>query len=279
MLQDWLKALLTSPVSGRRAWPIWLLALAGWLGTMGQVRACEPILPLMIVTAQPQHMSAFFSVRGGLPVLAVLLAVVIFKSGVFAWLERRELRPAYGFGLMLLGNVFSTIVGIFSTLLAFSSGVALLIGMGTTCLLAIPPAGRLRHFWQARRGKAPLSAFIMAFLLALLLLVSLVLFGAAAQQSYAGNMLAYWLLKFTYVLVGIGISLFLSALWEEYVIQWGYKVWKLGPRQDFVVSSLRANLYALVLVGALGAAIALPERMRSPNFLISLWQQLAQAFG
>ncbi|MEZ0375164.1 MAG: hypothetical protein ACAI44_39120 [Candidatus Sericytochromatia bacterium] len=236
-------------------------------------------MQMIIVTSQPQTMSAFLAARAGLPGMLALLIVVLFKSSVFAWLERKHL-PAFGaFGMMLLGNLISTVMGFFSVM-AFSSSMFMLVGSLLACACALIPARRLQAFLK-QRYKRRIPALLLVVCLWLMFLASTILFLISSTEmsmvDHTYQWWVYWLWKLAYVLVGVGISLFLSALWEEWMIHLLYRNLIRGEREDFIISSLRANLYSLLLVGSLGAILALPERLRSPNFLIWLWQSLASS--
>lgn len=238
--------------------------------------ACEPILPLIILTAPPHIMSMSFTSGLEIEGLAfiVLLVVVLFKCSLFAWFEHQTMGLGKAFGLMLLGNILTTFVGLLATGMTFSGPFeALLIGMGLAFALAIPPAKRLKQYLLDEK-KINISPYLLAFMVPVMLIMSLILFGLAHSQlndmqHYAWY--SYWSLKLIYILVGLGISMFLTTLWEEYVI---FRFYRGTARPHFVPSTVKANLYTFLLVGLMGAVMALPARFQSYNFLIGWLQQI-----
>ena len=64
------------------------------------------------------------------------------------------------------------------------------------------------------------------------------------------------------------VSIVLTAFWEEWV------VWKLSRSPveftGFIQPVIRANLVVLLCVMLFAAGIALPQRLKSPNFLVKL---------
>lgn len=264
----------------------WLLAPAAWLGLSGSALACQPVIPMMLVTAPPTVMAMMLVDRHAWLTLAALAVAVLFKSGAFAWIERREIEPGLAFWLMMAGNLISTLVGIFTTTILFSGpGFGLLVFLLFGLPISLAPAKRLELFLSGRLGQR-VSRHLLVLLLFFLLFAATCFFGLAQgrlgghSELVAGpDYLGYWLWKLAYVLTGVGISMFLSALWEEWVIHRAYQAWVRGPRPDFVVSSLRANLYTMLIVGTMGAVMTLPERLRSPGFLISLLERLVAALA
>ena len=61
----------------------------------------------------------------------------------------------------------------------------------------------------------------------------------------------------------MSISIFLTTFWEEYVVV------SLAKKEgSMLIPALKANLIAFIIILAFLAAKALPERMKSPNYLI-----------
>lgn len=73
----------------------------------------------------------------------------------------------------------------------------------------------------------------------------------------------YWALKYAYILIGVSICIFLTTFWEEYVVV------SLAKKEgSLLIPALKANLIDFIIILAFLAAKALPERMKSPNYLI-----------
>ena len=85
------------------------------------------------------------------------------------------------------------------------------------------------------------------------------------QGAIGSHQLAlYWMIKVVAIFLALLASVTLTTIWEEWVI------WRLSSRPEgkaFFVSVFRTNLYVLVLVMAVPAALLLPKRLKSPDFL------------
>jgi len=80
----------------------------------------------------------------------------------------------------------------------------------------------------------------------------------------AHQLVLYWSIKLLAIFLALLPSVTLTVIWEEWVI------WRLSPHREgktFFVSVLRSNLYVLILVMAVPAALILPKRLKSPDFL------------
>jgi hypothetical protein len=86
-----------------------------------------------------------------------------------------------------------------------------------------------------------------------------------AQEAITTHQLPlYWTLKVTAIFLALLASVGLTTIWEEWAI------WQLSSRpagRRFFASVLRTNLYVLILVMAVPAALILPKRLKSPDFL------------
>lgn len=238
------------------------------------VLACEPIVPMMILTAPPDAMASILTGKySGLPTLSfiVLGVVVVFKCILFAWFERGKMSSLKAFTLMFFGNIVSTIVGVITAVMAYSAPAAMFMGLGLAGLCSFPPSMRLSAYLK-QEHKREISPITIAFMVPVTMFGSAILFFIA-QGSTGGNhfnmgviaLISFWLWKFVAVLAGLSISMFLTTFWEEYVI---FKAYRGSHRWHFVPSAARANLYTFLLAGAIGAFLALPQRFQSPNFLI-----------
>ena len=95
-------------------------------------------------------------------------------------------------------------------------------------------------------------------------LASCVLFAVAQEAISTHQLPLYWTLKVTAIFLALFASVGLTTIWEEWAI------WRLSSRPaggTFFASVLRTNLYVLILVMAVPAALILPKRLKSPDFL------------
>jgi hypothetical protein len=179
----------------------------------------------------------------------VLAAAVIVKSVLFAVFERRlpRLRAAWR---MFLGNVLTSFVGLLVAVMIASGAGMWLVGVPLVCILCWLPARRLVKVapvaWLTRTSPAGLLFMV----------------GQGAIRSH--QLTLYWLIKLIAIFLALLASVTLTTVWEEWV------VWRLSSRpggKGFFVSVLRTNLYVLVLVMVVPAALILPKRLKSPDFL------------
>jgi hypothetical protein len=219
----------------------------------GAAEACEPVVPFIQVVAPALALSGS---------LLVLAAAVMVKSALFAVFERR-LPRARAAWRMFLGNVLTSFVGVL---------VAAMIGNGAIWLLGVPmvgvlcwlPARRLVKVapqpWLARTSPAALAG-LMTFAL----LASCILFTVAQGAITTHRLALYWMIKLAAIFLALFASVTLTTVWEEWVI------WRLSSRPEdtgYFSTVLRTNLYVLLLVMAVPAALILPKRLKSPDFLV-----------
>jgi len=219
---------------------------------VSRAHACEPVLPFM------QAVAPALALSGSLLMLA---GAVVVKSALFAIFERRlpRLRAAWR---MFLGNVLTSFVGLLVAGM-IGSGPIWVVGVPLVCLLCWLPARRLvkvaPQAWLAR-----LSPAMVAVILTTALLASCILFGVGQGAIRAHQLALYWIIKLVAIFLALFASVTLTTVWEEWVI------WRLSSRPEgsgFFGSVLRTNLYVLVLVMAVPAAVMLPKRLKSPDFL------------
>lgn len=206
--------------------------------------ACEPLIPLTILF--------------GVPIYS-LFGIVIFKAIGFAWLERSI--PAVKSVLFVIAaNVLSSLIGLFLGLSTAVPGLLFFVlpfvyGLSITPakrLIQLNPGGKLAS-WNPRS---------MAAVITMLYFLTFILFGLSRTQL-DGSLTYYWALKFLYVLTALSVSICLTTLWEEWVIV------KLSRSEsNLILSVLKVNLVSFLLIMALLAAIALPKRFQSDDFLI-----------
>jgi len=96
------------------------------------------------------------------------------------------------------------------------------------------------------------------------LIASCILFMAGQGAILTNRLALYWMIKLAAVYLALIASIGLTTVWEEWAI------WRLTSSPEntsFFGSVLRSNLYVLVLVMAVAAALMLPKRLKSPDFL------------
>jgi hypothetical protein len=218
----------------------------------GRAQACEPVVPFIQVVAP------WLALAGSILVLAT---AVLVKSALFAVFERRipRLRAAWW---MFLGNLLTSFVGLLVAGM-IGSGPIWLIGVPVVWFLCWLPSRRLVQVaplaWLARRSRAGLAG-IMTFAL----LASCILFMTGQGAITTHQLVFYWIIKLLAIFLALLASVTLTTVWEEWVI------WRLSSRPEgteYFASVLRTNLYVLVLVMAVPAAVMLPKRLKSPDFL------------
>jgi len=215
--------------------------------------ACEPVVPFM------QVMVPAIALSGSILVLAM---AVIVKSALFAFFERRLPRPLAAWR-MFLGNVLTSFVGLLVAVMIASSPGVWLIGVPMVCILCWLPSRRLVKAaplaWLARLSPAAVAGVLTSALVA-----SCILFMAGRGAIETHQLALYWIIKLAAIFLALLASITLTTVWEEWVI------WRLSSRPEdtgFFTSVLRTNLYVLVLVMAVPAALILPKRLKSPDFL------------
>ena len=215
--------------------------------------ACEPVVPFMQVMAPALALSGS---------ILVLVAAVVAKSALFAVFERRlpHLRAAWR---MFLGNVLTSFVGLLVAVMIASGAGIWLIGVPLVCLLCWLPSRRLVKVaplaWLAR-----ISPGVLAGIMTGALMASCILFMVGQVAIEIHQLVVYWIVKLAAIFLALLASVTLTTVWEEWVI------WRLSSRPEgagFFGSVLRTNLYILVLVMAVPAALILPKRLKSPDFL------------
>ncbi len=195
--------------------------------------------------------------------ILVLAMAVVVKSVLFTFFERRlpRLRAAWR---MFLGNVLTSFVGLLVAGMIASSADIWIAGVPLVFFLCWLPSRRLVKAappaWLRR-----ISPVFLAVILTVGLLASCILFGLGQVAIYADRLALYWIIKLVAIFLALFASVTLTTVWEEWVI------WRLSsrPERTFFTSVLRTNLYVLVLVMAVPAALILPKRLKSPDFLAS----------
>jgi hypothetical protein len=234
-----------------------LFALPGILFSNSFALACEPVVPFMQVMVPALALTKS---------ILVFLAAVVFKSVLFGFFEQRI--PHFSAAWkMFLGNVLTSFVGILVALMIASGPVSLwLLGVPIVCTVCWLPARRLV-------SEAPLawmkltSPLGIAAAMTVTLLASCIFFVVGQGAIHSHRLALYWLIKVVAIFLALLASLTLTTIWEEWVI------WRLSSRPqgtNYFVTVLRTNLYVLMLVMAVPAALILPTRLKSPDFLAHL---------
>ena len=229
-----------------------LLLLAVSIPFAKPALACEPVVPFM------QVMVPALALSGSILVLAM---AVVVKSVLFAIFER-GLPRLHAVWRMFLGNVLTSLVGLLVAVMIASAPIFWLIGVPVVCSLCWLPSGRLVKAaplaWLARISPAALAATMTSAMVA-----SCILFMAGRGALEGHQHALYWTIKLAAIFLALFASITLSTVWEEWVI------WRLSSRPEgtgFFAAALRANLYVLLLVMAVPAAMILPKRLQSPDF-------------
>ncbi len=212
--------------------------------------ACEPIVPLAMLYSGTTLFGAI-ALKSG---IGLLLAVLV-KCLVFYW--KSDFRNIRAIGYMILANLYSMIPGI---LLGITFSVPIFILLAYPVLLI--PAHNMREYKPFRR----LGTLGSAGVLFALLLISFVVF-LAAMGSQEGPAAGYWGLKVLYCILAVGISFIISVVCEDRVITYLYTR-KYKAQKSFLDAVLWANIAVFLVSFGIGAAVALPQRLASPNFLI-----------
>jgi hypothetical protein len=187
------------------------------------------------------------------------------KAGVFAFTQKR-LSFVRALLLMVAGNVLTTFIGLLAAAMIGSGGI-MLVGFVIVWAVCIVPAKRLlatvKRPWLDKFSAGGLAA-MMSFALAL----SCILFAVSAEFADSNQMAVYWIWKLAAVYTALIVSIVLTAFWEEWI------VWKFSScpleYSGYVKPVIRANLVVLLCVMLFGAAVTLPKRFKSHDFLVSL---------
>jgi hypothetical protein len=236
------------------------LAIVLWFVVLGRAYACEPIVPFMMAVAPTVALAGS---------IVVLAAAVIVKSALFAFFERRlpRVRAAWR---MFVGNLLTSSVGLLVAAM-IGNGPAWIFGIPIVAVLCWLPSRRLVKAAPLRwLAKVPAGA--MAAMLTVAFVASCILFALGQVAIQSERLALYWLIKVAAIFLALLASVTLTTIWEEWVI------WRMSSRPEgaaFFSSVLRTNLYVLILVMIVPAAIMLPRRLKSPDFLVQRTKAIA----
>jgi hypothetical protein len=235
------------------------LAVAALACGAGPAQACTPIIPLTaMMFGGPTSMAASY---GG----AILGGVVVLKCVLYASQVRSSPRAASMFW-MFLANLYSTFIGLLM-LLPLQVPIAMPLWLIPIAICA--GAGRTLGRVTRLASKRTLPASAIAVLLFVAFFGSFVAYfvsqGYLSQRS-TSPLAYYWAWKWFAVTLTLACSLTLTCALEMVVVVGKLEDAKLVHERARAV--LLANLWAFLLVSLVGAIIALPHRLRSPNGLI-----------
>lgn len=220
--------------------------------TTAGLHACEPILPMMRVLAGANWM---------IPSLGGLVGVILFKCTAYAMYEK-TLSRGKAFGFLLVANLVTTLVGTFVAALIASP--SLLLGLPLIFVVSLRPAKRLGALTEPAFLRRIPSGYFAGLVTAGLFL-SFILFGATASLSGHPGW-SYWFVKVAAVYSALLISIALTTFWEEYIVS------RMAGSEDgrprYFPMVLRANLLTFLVAAGIGAAMMLPRRFASPDFLV-----------
>jgi hypothetical protein len=217
--------------------------------------ANEPLVPLIMLFLAPTTFggAAFASFLGFLLILLVKCIVFILKS------DFKTIRAVL---YVLIANVVSTLVGTVVAMM-FTSSDVLFMGIIVLFLVFLLPARRLKRYKRFEKN----STWFIAFALTLITLITVVIFSF--MIGYQASPHIYWLMKVLLSTIAIVISLLISVVYEEAVIAKFYKL-QTKEEKSFLIPVLWSNIIGVGVVVLIGAIIALPARLKSPDFLIGL---------
>lgn len=230
--------------------PLMLATLSVAMLLPARADACSPLYPFLIHFVFPSSMSS--SVFG-------LAAGIVVKCLLFAfWV--RQIKWLKAMGLMLIANMITSVFGFF---LVIAPGTPLVIFLfPLACYLATLPSKSLRKRMGEKLPEWLSPGAVAVFLFLAVPLSGGLFYGA---QSAIGSASNYWLLKLAYIYAGLAIGIGMTTLWEEWLF---FLLAKTESETNFLTPVLRTNLYTFLVLAAIGAAYALPQRMADPNFLL-----------
>lgn len=219
------------------------------------VYANEPLVPLIMLFLAPTTLggAVFASLLG-------FVLILVIKSIVF--ISKSDFKTIRAVLYVLIANVISTLVGLVVAMM-FTSSDMLLMGIIILFLVFLLPARRLKRFKRFEKN----STWFIAFALTLVTLTTIVIFSF--MIGYQASPHIYWPMKVLLSTIAIVISLLISVLYEEAVIAKLYKLQK-KEEKSFLMPVLWSNIIAVGAIVLIGAIMALPARLKSPDFLIGL---------
>lgn len=215
--------------------------------------ANEPLVPLIMLFLAPTTLggAVFASLLGFILILMIKCVVFVLKS---------DFKSIAAVFYVLIANVISTLVGLVVAVM-FTSSDVLFGGIIILFLVCLLPARRLKQVKHFAKN----STWFIAFALTLVTLITVVIFSF--MIGYQSSPHIYWPMKIFLSTIAIVISLSISVLYEEAVIAKLYKIQK-KEEKSFLTPVIWSNIVAVGIIVLIGAIIALPARLKSPDFLI-----------
>ena len=222
-----------------------------FLVTTQTALGCQPLIPLALLFGGP----AFWSLVTG--TLVAFGVIVLVKCGIFLALS--DFRSFWAVLFILLANVATSLVGAAAGFL-FAAPMLILPGLLFLFVLYLPAARGLK-----RNGITQVPASTISAGLVSIVFLSTLLFGLS--QGVLHQPLIYWPLKVLFCFLGVSLSLTVGVFYEEGIVAGLYKRVRTGEKR-FLKPILISNLAGGLLAVSISAAIALPERLLYPNFLL-----------
>jgi len=166
---------------------------------------------------------------------------------------------------MLGGNLISSIAGIF---IGIFVGAAPMLVLPTVCVISVilgVVAARTIPKSTTRMRPGDLTA-VACFAL----FTSVFLLAGAENSDPTSNKAAaagYFALKMAGIYLTFLATVIISAVLEADIIFSLHRNNSAFQRETSLIAVFKANLYVLLLLSVVGALIALPYRLSSPNFL------------
>ena len=136
--------------------------------------------------------------------VAILLAAIAVKSFLFSILQKR-LSFFHAAGLMLAGNLLTTVIGILAAAM-IGSGSILVVGFFVVWALCVIPSRRLlggvNRPWLKKFTAAGLAGF-----LALALVISCILFSVSTIFIDSNQLVIYWIFKLAAVYLALIVKI------------------------------------------------------------------------
>jgi hypothetical protein len=208
------------------------------------------MFPFLIIFIFPTSMSG--SVYG-------LLAGVVVKCALFAFLVR-HISWFKAAGFMFLANIITSFFGV--ALAGVVSMPLTIFLIPLVCYLATLPSKSLRKRMGEKLPDWLSPGAVAAFLFLAVPLSAILFYSAGNANPHTGH---YWVMKLAYIYAGLVIGIGMTILWEEWLV---FRFAKPQLETNILSAVLRTNLYTFLVLALIGAAVALPQRLDHPSFLL-----------
>ncbi len=219
--------------------------------------ACEPVFPLIQVFTGTLYLS-------GITGIAILLPLAVaVKCVAFVRLEK-GLRAKDAVWMMIKANLYSSVMGILASFSAVMP-IFLFVSLPIIYLASLVPAGRILNYANWAGKTMRMTKKLLAFGFVAAFIATIVLFEIARMHLDERDYAQYWIWKFIYVTVALGLSILMTASWEESMI--ARLAARKYPEATYFVSVVRANYVTFGLLLLIAAVLILPARFRNAHFL------------